>query len=702
VKAAYNLAALALPKAGGVITGALEIGNTGSLVFEGSTNDGFETTLAVADPTADRTITLPNVSGTVVTTGDTGSVTSTMIADGAIVNADINASAAIVDTKLATIATAGKVSNSATTATSANTASAIVARDASGNFTAGTITGTTTNCSRSVLAGNGITGGGALSANVTLTLGTPSSLTGTTANAVTSTSHTHAITVNLAALAGTTAGPTITSSAGTNVVIPSASGSASGIVTTGAQTFAGVKTFSSNISGSITGNAATVTTNANLTGDITSVGNATTITAGIIDNANINASAAIAGTKISPNFGSQTIVTTGVHSAALGAVATPSIAFTGDLNTGIYSPGADQLAVSTGGVERVEFGTTEVVFNDGGADVDFRIEGDTNANLFKIDAGLDQVQVANLNGGPLAGFRNRIINGNFDFWQRGTSFTGSEYGADRWVHRRVGTTHTATRQAFTLGQTDVPSEPQYFCRTVVSSVAGAANFSRLDQQIESVRTFAGQQITFSFWAKADTTKNISVQLQQAFGSGGSPSAEVNFGVTKVSIGTSWQKVTVTATAPSISGKTLGTGNNDSLVAIIWFDAGSSFNSVTDTLGQQSGTFDIAQVQLEPGPIATPFEQRPIGTELALCQRYFEGGVGKIAGYGFNGVGNANPVYFKATKRDTPTLIYAVTSSVNVSVFDIRNAAVSGAEWFAQTGADISYIWTGTWTASAEL
>jgi hypothetical protein len=67
-----------------------------------------------------------------------------MIVDGAIVNADINASAAIVDTKLATIATAGKVSNSATTAASANTASAIVARDASGNFIAGTITANVT------------------------------------------------------------------------------------------------------------------------------------------------------------------------------------------------------------------------------------------------------------------------------------------------------------------------------------------------------------------------------------------------------------------------------------------------------------------------------------------------------------------------------------------------------------------------------
>jgi hypothetical protein len=79
---------------------------------------------------------------------------------GTIDNADINASAAIVDTKLATIATAGKVSNSATTATNANTASAIVARDASGNFTAGTITAALTGAASSnvLKAGDTMTG----------------------------------------------------------------------------------------------------------------------------------------------------------------------------------------------------------------------------------------------------------------------------------------------------------------------------------------------------------------------------------------------------------------------------------------------------------------------------------------------------------------------------------------------------------------
>lgn len=125
-------------------------------------------------------------------------ITSAKIADGSIVNADINASAAIVDTKLATISTASKVSNSATTATSANTASAIVARDASGNFSAGTITATLTgnvtgNVTGSVTgtaSGNLVAGGA---------LGTPSSGTltnctfptlnqSTTGNAATATS----------------------------------------------------------------------------------------------------------------------------------------------------------------------------------------------------------------------------------------------------------------------------------------------------------------------------------------------------------------------------------------------------------------------------------------------------------------------------------------------------------------------------------
>lgn len=130
VKIAYDLANAALPRTGGTITGEVVIGTTGTLLFEGATDNAFEIQLTAADATSDKVITLPDTTGTVITTGDTGTVTNAMLAGS------------IADTKLSTISTAGKVSNSATTATSANTANAIVARDASGNFSAGSIDAT--------------------------------------------------------------------------------------------------------------------------------------------------------------------------------------------------------------------------------------------------------------------------------------------------------------------------------------------------------------------------------------------------------------------------------------------------------------------------------------------------------------------------------------------------------------------------------
>jgi len=222
-------------------------------------------------------------------------------------------------------------------------------------------------------------------------------------------------------------------------------------------------------------------------------------------------------------------------------------------------------------------------------------------------------------------FRNKLINGGFDIWQRGTSQTSNGYGSDdRWSNENLGSTKTASRQTFTLGQTDVPNNPKYWARTVVASVAGAGNYCSKIQRIESVYTLAGQTATLSFWAKADASKNMAVELVQWFGTGGSPSSAVTgLGVTTCALTTSWQRFTVTVTLPSISGKVLGSGNDDHLALIFWMDAGSSFNARTNSLGQQSGTFDIANVQLEAGSAPTPFESRPIGTELALCQRYYE-------------------------------------------------------------------------------
>jgi hypothetical protein len=196
-------------------------------------------------------------------------------------------------------------------------------------------------------------------------------------------------------------------------------------------------------------------------------------------------------------------------------------------------------------------------------------------------------------------------------------------------------------------------------------VAGASNYAFLQHRIESVRTFAGQEVTLSFWAKADASKNIAVEFVQVFGSGGSPSSAVQeIGVTKASLTTSWQKITVTATMPSIAGKTLGTDGNDSLRFAIWFDAGSDSNSRTDTLGQQSGIFDISEVQLEPGPVATQFERRPLATEQTLCERYYQrGGIVLVANWPTS-YPYAN---WHTRMRAVPTLSYTANSGTGASL-----------------------------------
>ena len=84
-----EVGARALNTLGGTMTGNLTLDTQADLVFEGATADAHETTIKVVDPTADRTITFPNVTGTVVTTGDTGTVATAMIANDAVTNAKI-------------------------------------------------------------------------------------------------------------------------------------------------------------------------------------------------------------------------------------------------------------------------------------------------------------------------------------------------------------------------------------------------------------------------------------------------------------------------------------------------------------------------------------------------------------------------------------------------------------------------------------
>ena len=310
-------------------------------------------------------------------------------------------------------------------------------------------------------------------------------------------------------------------------------------------------------------------------------------------------------------------------------------------------------------------------------------------------------------GGPMSGFRNRIINGNFDTWQRGSSFSTQGYTSDRWQLFITGTTCTLSRQAFTLGQTDVPFEPTYFNRAVVTSSAGANNLCIVSQRIEDVRTLAGQSATVSFYAKADAAKPIALELMQHFGSGGSPSATVvTIGSQKFNLTTSWQKFTATISIPSISGKTLGSDNNSRLQINLWLDAGSGLNANTDTLGQQSGTFDIAQVQVEQGTVATPFEARPIGAERSLCERYYEISNGNLSFFTGN-VTNAEvysaQVGFAVTKRATPTV--ALTNGANQNFSTSVGATVAGSKGFYETRTANGTGrggFTSTWFADAEL
>jgi hypothetical protein len=232
------LAATTSAELAGVITD--ETG-TGSLVFAASptltTPDlgtpsalvGTNITGTAAGLTAGNVTTNANLTGDVTSVGN-----ATSIAAGVIVDADINASAGIVDTKLATISTAGKVSNTATTATAANTASAIVARDASGNFTAGTITADLTG---NVTGSSGSTTGNAATATALQT-----------ARAINGVNFDGTAAITVAADAGTLTGATLAS----NVLSSSL---------TSVGTLSGL-TVSAPISGSVTGSSGSTTGNA--------------------------------------------------------------------------------------------------------------------------------------------------------------------------------------------------------------------------------------------------------------------------------------------------------------------------------------------------------------------------------------------------------------------------------------------------------
>jgi hypothetical protein len=211
--------------------------------------------------------------------------------------------------------------------------------------------------------------------------------------------------------------------------------------------------------------------------------------------------------------------------------------------------------------------------------------------------------------------KNKIINGDFGVWQRGTSFASiasNVYFADRFgaANTAGGGTITFSRETFTPGTAPVSGyESAYYARLSVTSGSGST-VTGCWQKIEDVRTLAGQTATISFWAKADSARTLSIYTVQDFGSGGSGGVVTS---TTKTLTTSWARYTYTLNLASISGITIGT--NSYLYIAIELGAGQASGTVAlDTWGWQ----------VEEGSTATAFQTASgsIAGELALCQRYY--------------------------------------------------------------------------------
>jgi hypothetical protein len=282
--------------------------------------------------------------------------------------------------------------------------------------------------------------------------------------------------------------------------------------------------------------------------------------------------------------------------------------------------------------------------------------------------------------------KNKFINGDFLINQRSfsTSTSSNIFPADRWVVFNAGGTCTTSRQNFTPGTAPVAGyEGRTFVRAAISGQSAAGDYYQVRQLIEDVTEFAGQTVTLSFWAKANTaTPSIAANFVQNFGTGGSPSAAA-FATTaqKTAITTSWARYSMTFAIASISGKTLGTTENTSSLELrLYLSAGSTFNSESSSLGAQNNTFDIWGAQLEYGSKMTPFQTASGGSlqgELAMCQRYYyriqndsTNAYTNITGIAYSTTGFAAFVPLKTTMRVTPTAV----DFASLRSFDATNTA----------------------------
>jgi len=237
------------------------------------------------------------------------------------------------------------------------------------------------------------------------------------------------------------------------------------------------------------------------------------------------------------------------------------------------------------------------------------------------------------------GFKNRIINGDMRVAQRGTSGAASTgYTLDRWLIAYTGTAPTWAQASGTMvnGQT---------ANLLQITGASGNTWVLTAQRIEAANSkdLAGQTVTVSYEIYQTTGSAMSLTTSLYYANStdnfsGGTTLISNSAVQSIPSG-AITKVTATFSIPSAA------------------TTGIELRPISQLPALGAGqVIQIGNVQLEKGSTATSFDYRPYGTELALCQRYYEV-IGGINLYGYNTTGNAvlNLLAFKATKRATPTM-----------------------------------------------
>lgn len=283
-------------------------------------------------------------------------------------------------------------------------------------------------------------------------------------------------------------------------------------------------------------------------------------------------------------------------------------------------------------------------------------------------------------GGSLS-FRNRIINGDMRIDQRnaGASVslsTAFVYTVDRFCAVR-GASSTATGQRSTTAPAGFINSLLYTVGTGASPAS--ADFSSIRQVVEGLNiadlgwgSANAQPVTLSFWARSSVTGTFGVVLTN---SGQTHAYATTF---TISSANTFEYKTITVPGPAVgtwltdngSGIVLsfdmGVGSTQSVAASTSWQSGNylGVSSTTKLCATSGATFYITGVQLEAGTVATPFERRPYGTELALCQRYCYVLRSSQAYYRFPPGYNNNtttgnfPVQMPVPMRSIPSLTYS--------------------------------------------